>query len=193
MHKLIKWPPEIKAGVIFLPLFMFIKWSFKPRAWNDPCFQISLVNPTGCQHVKLCKILLTIWAKWLINSLAPGRYGFDFDSLATGDIVVIDFLGISMTIPLSLTHWGLVTHICVSRLDHHYHSLAQIIWCVAHSAPSHYLDWLGQLERLRSEISPAAPWLPILVIHIRSHVIKRQSQIYKFPKFAENSMFRILQ
>ena len=27
---------------------------------------------------------------------------------------------------------------------------------------------LEQLERLRSELPPAAPWLPILVIHIRS-------------------------
>ena len=29
---------------------------------------------------------------------------------------------------------------------------------------------LEQLKRLRSEILPAAPWLPILVIHIRSQV-----------------------
>ena len=36
---------------------------------------------------------------------------------------------------------------------------------------------LEQLERLRSEIPPAAPWLPILVIHIRSQVQRRQSQI----------------
>ena len=37
-----------------------------------------------------------------------------------------------------------------------------------------------ELECLRSEIPPAAPWLPILVIHIRSQVKTRQSQIYKF-------------
>ena len=41
---------------------------------------------------------------------------------------------------------------------------------------------LEQLERLHSEIPPAAPWLPILVIHIRSQVKKRQSQILKFCK-----------
>ena len=37
------------------------------------------------------------------------------------------------------------------------------------------------------------PWLPILVIDMRSHVIKRQSQSYKFQKFAKNSNFEILQ
>ena len=44
---------------------------------------------------------------------------------------------------------------------------------------------LAQLERLRSEIPPAAPWLPILVIHIRSQVKTTQSQSYKFKKFAK--------
>ena len=39
---------------------------------------------------------------------------------------------------------------------------------------------LEQLERLRFEIPPAAPWLPILVIHIRSQVKTTQSQSYKF-------------
>ena len=43
-----------------------------------------------------------------------------------------------------------------------------------------------QLERLRSEIPPAAPWLPILVIHIRSQVKRRQGQRYKFKKNAQN-------
>ena len=55
------------------------------------------------------------------------------------------------------------------------------------------LDQLEQLERLHSELPPAAPWLPILVIHIRSCVIKRQSQSYKFQKFAKNSKFENLQ
>ena len=37
---------------------------------------------------------------------------------------------------------------------------------------------LEQLERLRSEIPPAAPWLPILVIPIKSWVkTRRQSYI----------------
>ena len=37
---------------------------------------------------------------------------------------------------------------------------------------------LEQLERLRSEIPPAAQLLPILVIHTKT----RQSQMYKFKK-----------
>ena len=45
---------------------------------------------------------------------------------------------------------------------------------------------LEQLERLCSEIPPAAPWLPILVIHIRPQVKTRQSKkkikILKFGK-----------
>ena len=52
---------------------------------------------------------------------------------------------------------------------------------------------LEQLEHLHSEIPPAAPWLPILVIHIRSQVKTRQSQSYKFFKIAKNSNFEILQ
>ena len=38
---------------------------------------------------------------------------------------------------------------------------------------------LEELERLRSEIPPDTPWLPILVIHIRSQVKTRQIQILK--------------
>ena len=41
---------------------------------------------------------------------------------------------------------------------------------------------LEQLERLRSEKPHAAPWLHILVIHIRSHVKTWQSKSYKFKK-----------
>ena len=44
----------------------------------------------------------------------------------------------------------------------------------------YFREKLEQLERLRSEIPPAAPWLPILVIHIRSQVKTTQSQSYKF-------------
>ena len=51
---------------------------------------------------------------------------------------------------------------------------------------------LEQLERLRSEIPPTAPWLPILVVHIRSQVKTRQSQSNKFKKIAKNSNFKIL-
>ena len=52
---------------------------------------------------------------------------------------------------------------------------------------------LEQLEHLHSEIPPAAPWLPILVIHIRSQVKRRQSQSYKLKKIAKNSNVEILQ
>ena len=56
-----------------------------------------------------------------------------------------------------------------------------------------YKSELEQLERLRSEILPAAPWLPILVIHIRSQVKTTQSQSYKFWKIAKIPNFEILQ
>ena len=53
---------------------------------------------------------------------------------------------------------------------------------------------LEQLERLRSEMPPAASWLPLLMIHIRSQVKRRQSQGYKFKKkTAKNSNFLMLQ
>ena len=42
-----------------------------------------------------------------------------------------------------------------------------------------------QLERLRSEDTPAASWLPILLSHIGSQVKRRQSQSYKFKEFAK--------
>ena len=45
---------------------------------------------------------------------------------------------------------------------------------------------LEQIERLRSEIPPTTPWLPILVIHIRSQVKTRLSLSCKFWKIAKN-------
>ena len=48
---------------------------------------------------------------------------------------------------------------------------------------------LEQLERLCSEIPPAAPWLPILVIHIRPQVKTRQSQSYKLKKNCQKFKF----
>ena len=41
--------------------------------------------------------------------------------------------------------------------------------------------------------TPAAPWLPILVVHIRSQAKTRQSQNYKFKKNPKNANFKILQ
>ena len=50
---------------------------------------------------------------------------------------------------------------------------------------------LEQLERFRSEDTPAASWLPIPLSHIGSQVKIRQSQSYKFKKFAKISNFKI--
>ena len=50
---------------------------------------------------------------------------------------------------------------------------------------------LEQLERLHSEGTPAAPWLPIL-IHIGFQVKTRQIQSYIFKEFAKTSNFLIL-
>ena len=44
---------------------------------------------------------------------------------------------------------------------------------------------LEQLDRLRSEDTPAASWLPIPLSHIGSQVKGRQSQSYKFKYFAK--------
>ena len=37
-----------------------------------------------------------------------------------------------------------------------------------------------QPELLRSEIRPASPWLPMLVIHINAQIKTKQSQSYEF-------------
>ena len=58
-----------------------------------------------------------------------------------------------------------------------------------------WLDMRG--GKTRTTRTPAfwdiAPWLPILVIHIRSQVKTRQSQSYKFKQIAKNPNFEILQ
>ena len=51
-------------------------------------------------------------------------------------------------------------------------------WCIEDNK-------LEQLECLRSEDTPAASWLPILLSHIGSQVRRRQSQNYKFKEFAK--------
>ena len=45
---------------------------------------------------------------------------------------------------------------------------------------------------IRTTRTPPAPWLPILVIHIRFQVKTRQSQSYKLKKTAKNTNFEIL-
>ena len=49
---------------------------------------------------------------------------------------------------------------------------------------------LEQLERLLSEDTPAASWLPIPLSHIGSQVKRRQSQSYKFKEFAKSCLIR---
>ena len=52
---------------------------------------------------------------------------------------------------------------------------------------------LEEQECLRSEIPPAAPWLPTLGIHIRSKIKTRQSQSCKFKKkITKNLNFAML-
>ena len=46
---------------------------------------------------------------------------------------------------------------------------------------------LEQLECLRSQNTPATPWLPILLIHNRSQFKTRWSQSHRFKKSAKNS------
>ena len=51
---------------------------------------------------------------------------------------------------------------------------------------------LEQLECLRSEDTPATPWLPILLIHIGPQVKTRHSQSYIFKEFAKTLYLWIL-
>ena len=74
------------------------------------------------------------------------------------------------------------------------HILSRFNWCCKiQLCYDEYLGKLMQLEHLHSEIPDAAPWLPILVIHIRSQVKTRQSQVTNFKKFAKNWNFEIWQ
>ena len=56
-----------------------------------------------------------------------------------------------------------------------------------------YLAELEQLERLRSENTPTAPWLPILFIQMGSQVKTTQNQSYNFKENAKKLKIRILQ
>ena len=49
-----------------------------------------------------------------------------------------------------------------------------------------------QLECLGSEDTPAAPWSPILLIHVGSQIKTRQSQINKIKELVETKNFLIL-
>ena len=55
----------------------------------------------------------------------------------------------------------------------------------------HFESQLEQPELLRSENTPAAPWLPILLIHIGTQVKTWHCQSYKFKEFAKNWSFKI--
>ena len=56
-------------------------------------------------------------------------------------------------------------------------------------APSHYLKPTRTPRTPAFWDTPAAPWFPILVIHIRSQVKSRQSQILKIYKNCQNFKF----
>ena len=72
----------------------------------------------------------------------------------------------------------LLVPMCLVISGLHNGLLAASIWYY------HYLNNWSQkgLERLCSEISPAAPWLPILVIHIRSQVKKDKVKVTNLKK-----------
>ena len=83
--------------------------------------------------------------------------------------------------------WVVYTH----HLDMWHHStiMTNKTGCLQWSRKSQFQQ--EQLECLRSEIPPDAPWLPILVIHISSKVKTRQT--YKFWKIAKSLSFKMLQ
>ena len=66
-------------------------------------------------------------------------------------------------------------------------------WSVGRMATAAETDpkQLEQLDRLRSEDTPATPWLHMLMSHIGSQV-KKQSQSYKFKEFAKIKKFEII-
>ena len=86
-------------------------------------------------------------------------------------------------------HWAQYLEIFICALEGH-----QSVkwWLVISWSWSRYLNQLEQLECLTPPPStPPPPGLPIPVIH-RSQVETRQSQSYKFKKFATNSNLEIL-
>ena len=74
-------------------------------------------------------------------------------------------------------------------------SILHLGWSVKIKELFNWLDMRG--GKIRTTRTPAfwdtVPWLPILVIHIRSQVKTRQSQSYKFKKIAKNPNVEILQ
>ena len=63
----------------------------------------------------------TVIPFWLVNPLAPGRYGIDFKSVVyslykISSWALCDELLSGKSHRISLTHWGRVRHICVSKL-----------------------------------------------------------------------------
>ena len=81
-----------------------------------------------------------------------------------------------------ISHWSLFLRVQLRIFQHWFRS-----WLGADQATSHYLNELEQLERLCSEDTPTASWLPILLSHIGSQVKRTQSQSYKFKEFAKIS------
>ena len=65
--------------------------------------------------------------------------------------------------------------------------------CHSHVTMLMQPNWIRRTRMPAFWDTPAAPWLPTLVIHIRSQVKTRQSQTYKFKNIGKNSNFEILQ
>ena len=99
--------------------------------------------------------------------------------------------------PKSLKQWHISDPIGVSTKWPQHFQMHFLAWKLSYlysnfpKVGSQWSKWkLEQLERLRFEIPHTAPWLPILVIHIRSQLKTRQSQSYKFKKSCQKFKFR---
>ena len=154
-----------------LNVFVYIShWAARVNSQNRPHFEggelmvnsrSSLCNSTGSNSKQHDNVLMQNWKVMLLNLISflhlvtPAEK--DFCMVVTGTLCQsVGFPGANCdpTGVKQCTFYWLVSSELVQKLE--------------------------QLERLRSEIPPAAPWLPILVIHIRSQVKTTQSQSYKF-------------
>ena len=138
----------------------------------------------------LCEIVL----RWMSMDLTDNKSTL---------VEVMTWGGQAQTIDWAHVDPDLCSHITITNsylkkhdLDKHFfpqafpqnNQIKLLLW-----RPETFRKKIEQLERLHSEIPPAASWLPILVIHIRSQVKTRQSESYKLKKIAKNCNFEILQ
>ena len=73
----------------------------------------------------------------------------------------------------------------IESVSHHRKFQSWILWCVI---------WFGSNPSRTTRTpafwdTPRRPWLPILVIHVRFHVIKRPSQSHKISKIYQKFKF----